>query len=535
MQSGTKIQQDIFRILLLLVFILTGFVAGISIIVNVKSESRYLDQNLQNMAQVIANSVPVQRELSSDNSTNTKLMLHTYLDSLKESLSNIDVISVIGIDNVRRYHTNSVLIGSKYEGIVPQFEYGTYNFYVTSDIGPSGSQRRAYAAIYDENGTYLGFVIAVMLNSNIQRIIFNTIFIHLICIIIIILFAIILSKQLSKKIKEKLHGYEPDTFSAMFTIRENVLDSLEEGIVAVNMDEKIIYGNKAAQIMLGIPSKLLEGRKTKDILTLLCVESVLVKGEKVMGVSLQTSQGFEVLVDKIPVMEHDKIIGALCILRDRTEYIKLMEDLSGVRYMVDSMRANNHDFINKLHVILGLIQMGNIMEASEYIMHVTSIQQKVLHNIIKNIEDPSVAALLIGKYAQASELNIQFILKSGSKLCRNDISVASGDLVTIIGNLLDNAMDSMNEKASLPKDLLVGVFSKPNALLITVDDTGTGIKKEYQSEILKKGFTTKGESHGTGLCIVHNLIQKYGGTISIDSEDGVGTSITVTMVNNKQF
>ena len=75
MQSGTKIQQDIFRILLLLVFILTGFVAGISIIVNVKSESRYLDQNLQNMAQVIANSVPVQRELSSDNSTNTKLML----------------------------------------------------------------------------------------------------------------------------------------------------------------------------------------------------------------------------------------------------------------------------------------------------------------------------------------------------------------------------------------------------------------------------------------------------------------------------
>ena len=233
----------------------------------------------------------------------------------------------------------------------------------------------------------------------------------MICSIIIILFAIILSKQLSKKIKEKLHGYEPDTFSAMFTIRENVLDSLEEGIVAVNMDEKIIYGNKAAQIMLGIPSKLLEGRKTKDILTLLCVESVLVKGEKVMGVSLQTSQGFEVLVDKIPVMEHDKIIGALCILRDRTEYIKLMEDLSGVRYMVDSMRANNHDFINKLHVILGLIQMGNIMEASEYIMHVTSIQQKVLHNIIKNIEDPSVAALLIGKYAQASELNIQFILK----------------------------------------------------------------------------------------------------------------------------
>ena len=82
-------------------------------------------------------------------------------------------------------------------------------------------------------------------------------------------------------------------------------------------------------------------------------------------------------------------------------------------------------------------------------------------------------------------------------------------------------------KGSIDKDIVIMQFR--------VLDTGMGIKKEYQSEILKKGFTTKGESHGTGLCIVHNLIQKYGGTISIDSEDGVGTSITVIMVNNKQF
>ncbi len=529
MQSGTKIQKDIFRILILLVLILTVFIASISIIVNVESESRYLDQNLQNMAQVIANSVPVQRELSFDNSEDTKLMLRTYLDSLKESLSNIDVISIIGKDNIRRYHTNETLIGSSYDGIVPKFTYGTYQFYVTSDIGPSGSQRRAYAAIYNENGEYLGFVIAVMLNSNIQRIILNTIFIHLSCVIVIILFSIILSKQLSKKIKEKLHGYEPDTFSAMFTIRENVLDSLEEGIIAVNIDGKMIYGNKAAEMILGMPSLLLEGQKVEDILTMLCVENALKKGEKVVGISLQTSQGFEVLADIIPVMEHEKIIGALCILRDRTEYTKLMEDLSGVRYMVESMRANNHDFVNKLHVILGLIQMGKTVEASEYITHIASIQQKVLHNIMKNIEDPSVAALLIGKYAQAAELNIQFVLKSGSKLSRNDISFSSGDLVTIIGNLLDNAMDSINDKDSLPKELSVGVFSKPNALLITVDDTGMGIKEEYQSELFKNGFTTKGESHGTGLFLVHNLIQKYGGTISVESEEGVGTSISIAI------
>ena len=252
-------------------------------------------------------------------------------------------------------------------------------------------------------------------------------------------------------------------------------------------------------------------------------------GEKYFGVLIHPSQCDDVLADYIPVMEQEHIVGALCILRDRTEYTKMMEDLSGVRYMVECMRANSHDFINKLHVILGLIQMGNTSEASEYITHITTIQQTVLHNIMKNIEDPSVAALLIGKYARASELNIRFALKSGSKLSRSDISLPSSDLVTIIGNLLDNAMDAMNEKANLPKNLEIGIFTQPHALLISVDDTGTGITPENRTAIFDNGFSTKGKNRGTGLFIVKNLVQKYGGEISVESETDTGTAFTVTL------
>lgn len=524
-----KIQQEILNTLIILASIMTILIAAISIMVNIKSESTRLDQNLQNVAQAIAQSRIVQHGITADNTEEAYYAVSPYLDSLKESLSNIDVISVVGADGIRKYHTNIDLINTVYDGTVPEFKYNEKILYVTSDTGPSGSQRRAYAAIYDENGNYSGFVLAVMLSQNINRIILSTVIIHLICAVAVIFCAMILSRYLSKKIKSLLLGYEPDTFSAMFSIRDNILESLDEGILAVDTNEKIIYINKSARKILHIQTKLPEGHRISEISPYLTMNRTLSSGEKYFSVLIHPSQCDDVLADYIPVMEQKRIVGALCILRDRTEYTKMMEDLSGVRYMVECMRANSHDFINKLHVILGLIQMGKTAEASEYITHITTIQQTVLHNIMKNIEDPSVAALLIGKYARASELNIRFTLKIGSKLSRSDISLPSSDLVTIIGNLLDNAMDAMNVNVNLPKNLEIGIFTQPHALLVSVDDTGTGIPLENRTAIFDNGFSTKGENRGTGLFIVKNLIQKYGGDISVESEPDAGTSITVTL------
>lgn len=526
-----KIQQEILTTLIILASIMTILVAAISIWVNIRSESMRLDQNLQNVAQAISHSQIVQEGIAVDNTEESYRIVSPYLDSLKESLSNIDVISVVGSDGIRKYHSNTELVGTVYDGTVPEFQYGEKILYVSSDTGPSGSQRRAYAAIYDENGNYSGFVLAVMLSQNINRIIVNTVIIHLICAVAVIFCAIILSRHLSQKVKRLLLGYEPDTFSAMFSIRDNILESLDEGILAVDIDEKIIYINKAARNILHIQTELPEGQKISEISPYLSMNRTLSSGEKYFKMLIHPSQCDDVLADYVPVIDQEHIVGALCILRDRTEYTKMMEDLSGVRHMVECMRANNHDFVNKLHVILGLIQMGNTAEASEYITHITTIQQTVLHNIMKNIEDPSVAALLIGKYARASELNIRFTLKSGSKLSRTDISLLSSDLVTIIGNLLDNAMDSMDENEKLPKNLEIGIFTRPHAMLISVDDTGAGIAGENQSAIFDNGFSTKGENRGTGLFVVKSLIQKYGGEITVESELDAGTSFTVTLTD----
>jgi sensor histidine kinase regulating citrate/malate metabolism len=211
-----------------------------------------------------------------------------------------------------------------------------------------------------------------------------------------------------------------------------------------------------------------------------------------------------------------------------------MEDLTGVRYLVDSMRANNHDFMNKLHVILGLIQMGQTEQASEYITTITSIQQTLIHQIMKRIEDPSVAALLIGKYARAAELDIRFSLEAGSGLARQDVALPSADLVTLIGNLIENSLDALNAKEEQPKELTVGIFSKPQVLIVRVDDTGIGISKENLEHITEKGFSTKGENRGTGLYLISEMVKKYSGTLEIDSEVGEGTSIMIMLTEERK-
>lgn len=527
-RSAGSIQREILDTQLILVTVMTVLISIISIFVSIDTDKKRLDQNLENIAQAVAQSQIV-RERLTPNAANDDNMVGTYLDSLKSSLTNIDVISVVALDNERIYHTNHELIGTRYDGTIPDFTDSDI-FYVTSDIGPSGAQRRAYAAIYDNDGKYAGFVLAVMLTQNIHKTVISIIIIHIVCAAAVITLAAALSRKLSDRIKRILKGYEPDIFSAMFTVRDNVLESLEEGILAFGNDGGIIYINCAAKKMLGIDDdkKLMN---VSNVIPEIQLDKMMSQGEKSLGLSLHSDGGSDILADLIPITEQDNVTGGLCILRDRTEFTKLMEDLSGVKYLVESMRANNHDFINKLHVILGLIQMNRTSEACEYITNVTSIQQTVIHGIMKNIDDPSVAALLIGKYARAAELNIKFSLEGGSRLSRNDISLSSGDLITIIGNLTENAMDSLNEKNEQPKELTVGIFTKPHAMIITVDDTGKGISPENIKKIYDYGFSTKGEGRGTGLHLIKELIEKYGGTISLDSEEGEGTSFTVTLTD----
>ena len=250
----------------------------------------------------------------------------------------------------------------------------------------------------------------------------------------------------------------------------------------------------------------------------------------IMMVTIHTVELF-LVVTVIAIILESLISGTL-FRKIKQSFLSFTEDFEGTKFLVDSMRANNHDFTNKLHVILGLIQIGEYEKAEAYIENISIIQRETVSAIMKAIDNASFSALLIGKICRASECNVKFVLEDNCIFKNEDISIPSEALVTITGNLIDNALDAMNmqiESVNKSKTLTFGVFTKSKNLLITVKDNGPGIPKNIMDKIFEKGFSTKGEGRGVGLFHTKQLIESLGGNISVESVEGMGTKFTVSV------
>ena len=526
--SLNGIQKIFFRTQLILILSLALILGVAGTLINIHFETEKRDQNLQNVAEAIANS-PMMTGKSNEEET----VIVEYLDTLKDTLDDIDVISVVNKNGVRMYHSNHALIGTKYDGNMPDFKSNEDGYYAVDESGPSGSQRRAYAAVYDEDGEYVGVVMAIMLTKNIKTETAQMLFIFLLITVVAILIELIIAGELSRKVKKSLMGYEPDVFTTMYKMRDNILETLAEGIIAFDTNGVIQFANESATRMLCENPWSNPVGQSVDVIGDDILSRHIKSGDKEQNISIAKA---DIILDHVPIKEDGITVGTIAILHNRAEYKKLMEELSGTRYLVDSMRANNHDFTNKLHVILGLIQMGMYDDASSYIQNITMVQRENISKVMNAVSEPAVAALLIGKTARASELNVNFVLREGCYYSAADINLPSEMLITVIGNLLDNAFDAMNDCTDYKghKELMFGIYSKPDAVLITVDDTGSGIKSEDMELIFENGFSTKGEGRGTGLYQVKAMVENFGGKITVESQEGVGTSFSVSFVKGKK-
>ena len=530
-QVSTKnVQRVFFRTQVVLIISLALILRIAGTLINIHFETEKRDQNLQNVAETIACS-PLLMENGFIGTENQERFWE-YLDTLKETLDDIDVISVVDKEGMRRYHSNHTLIGTRYDGSMPDFESQSDGYYAMNENGPSGSQRRAYAAVYNEEGEYVGVVMAIMLMKNIKTETSQMLFVFLLITVVAIIIELIIAGKLSGKVKESLMGYEPDVFTAMYKIRDTILETLEEGILVVDANGVMQFANGAAIRMLWDDVCIEIIGKNVEIFGDEILSNAIKGGGKELNISLTNT---DIILDRVPIKENGRTVGTIAILHNRAEYTKLMHDLSGTRYLVDSMRANNHDFTNKLHVILGLIQMEMYDEASSYIQNITLVQRENISKVMNAVNEPAVAALLIGKIARASELNVKFVLREGCCYSSADMNLPSEMLITVIGNLLDNAFDTMNESNDYKeqRELLFGIYSKPGAVLITVDDTGKGIKAENLEFIFENGYSTKGEGRGTGLHQVKTMVENFGGKITVESQEDVGSSFSVSFMKEK--
>ena len=317
------IQHLFFRTQLILIISLALILGIAGTLINMHFETEKRDQNLQNVAEAIASS-PILTGKGSTGANDQKI-LSEYLDTLKETLDDIDVISVVNKDHIRMYHSNHTLIGTKYEGNMPDFKSNTDRYYAVDETGPSGSQRRAYAAVYNEDGEFVGVVMAIMLMKNIQAETVQMLLIFLMITVVTILMELMIAGELSGKVKKSLMGYEPDVFTAMYKMRDNILETLAEGILAFDSNGVIQFANESAIHML-----------CNDACANIVGQSVDAIGDAILSYSIKNGSEernvnlakANIILDRVPIKEDGMTVGAIAILHNRAEYTKLMEELS---------------------------------------------------------------------------------------------------------------------------------------------------------------------------------------------------------------
>lgn len=484
-----------------------------------------LDENLLNSARVVAQAPTVVDALKRSQS-NEELL--NYLDESISRVKDIDFIIVADVHGKQIYYPNHKYIGRKYEGHDQKRILKGERSYASDDTDITGAGRCAYAAVQTKDGSLVGFVVVGVYMRIYSHDILMILLRYLLLAALVSVIGTLLSTKFSNKIKQSLQGYEPAALVSLYRQREEILEALEEGVMAIDMNDRILFINRAAAHLLNIDQQNAFGRYLRDIYPSFTLERVARTGKAEYNVNVKSKKDVYILSDRMPLEENNQIIGAVAIFRDRTEMTKLAEDLTGVRHMVEAMRGYTHEFMNKLHVTLGLLELGDYQRAEDYILAITNTQRQAVGLIMNRIEEPSVAALLVGKTSRCAELGIRLTLDPGSHLGKEEHFLPPDAYITILGNLIDNATDALGRSAGRQKEISVTAREEESSLLLCVEDTGPGIPKELTDQIFKKGFSTKGLGRGTGLALVKEVVEIYSGEIRVESDPGIGTAFFVT-------
>ena len=522
-QTGRSIRAQLMWLSLIIVTVSVALSLAGTLYITLRTERKTLDQNLLNSASILSQ-VPLVREALLGEVPADELA--DFLDAATARTSDIDLILVGDTESVLRYAPDRSFIGSRYTGSAQTRALAGAEPYTFDDSGPMGSDHSAYAPIRDESGAVIGFMAVGLYLRSLTHVALTTALRLAAIGALAAAVGALLALRLSRRIKRSLMGYEPDAFARRFHQREDILETLEEGIIAIDKNAAVIYVNPAGLRLLNAQqlSDVL-GRPLKELYPDTLLPRLLTTGKPEYNVHLQHVPGSKAaLSDRMPIWEDDKIVGAVAIFQDRTEATAMAEELTGVRHLVEAMRAYTHEFINKLHIILGMIQLGQVEQAEQYILDISQIHHQSVSRVMSQIEDTAVAALLVGKTSRAAELGINLHLDPRSTLSADGRFLPSGVLVTILGNLIENATESLDHSTWKQKEIAVSIREKPDSLLLCVEDTGPGILPELLPFIFEPNVSTKGDGHGIGLSRIRELVNLYHGQIRVESEPKSGTA-----------
>ncbi len=512
--------------MLLLMFLLLGALVSITwLMVSMLVSSileEYIGRNALNVSKTVSLTTVVHEGLKNKNSTQIQL----YAESVRKATGARFV--VVGDHEGRRYsHPVPERIGKLMVGGDNPRALERGEAYVSKAVGTLGPSMRGKVPIFANSGKVIGVVSVGYLQETVESVTEGYLQRVLLWVFGLFLLGGIGTWLIARNVKQSIFGLEPVEIARLFRERNAILDSIREGVVAINDKGQVTMLDHEAAKILKIPPESGIGTSIESILPQTRMLEVLKSGEEQFDQEMIIG-GIEVIVNRVPIWQNGRVAGVVSSFRRKDEIDRMAQELTQIQEYSEVLRTQTHEYSNKLHTLAGLIQLGSYQEALDLIGRETSGYQELLGTLAETVPEPLLSAIILGKYNRAQELRIIFQLDPESRMIDIPKKINREKIVTILGNLLENALEAAQENTSGKRTVLLSMTDFGNDLIFEVEDSGSGIEDESVDLSLQHGFTTKsGTGRGIGLSLVHENLKYLGGHLTVVRSSLGGMRFTI--------
>ena len=329
----------------------------------------------------------------------------------------------------------------------------------------------------------------------------------------------------ARRIRRQTHGLGERQLREMYEYYDAVLHAVTEGLLITDLDGTLRLANDEAVRLLGLPADAV-GRPVASLGLAPALATALTDGATHED-ELHVTSARVLVLNQGPAMWQGRLLGHVATLRDRTDLEALTGELDSARGLTEALRSQAHESANRLHTIVSLIELGHTDRALAFATEELQVSQVLTDRVVAAVEEPALTAVLLGKAAEAHERGIDFVIAPGSHWPR-DVA-PTRDVVTIVGNLVDNALDAVSSLDGVRRvtvDTHVEEVSEgtgPYAVL-AVSDTGPGLPPGGVDDAFRRGFSTKEQGRagrrGIGLALVGQSVDRLGGTLEVTGPPG---------------
>ncbi|UJD96027.1 sensor histidine kinase [Lelliottia amnigena] len=384
--------------------------------------------------------------------------------------------------------------------------------------GGLGISLRSKAPVFNDAGQVVGIVSVGYLTSYLDTITVSKVVNILIAAVLLLIALFIFSWYFTRSIKKQIFSLEPREIGLLVRQQKAMMESIYEGVIAIDAHLRIEVINQAARQLLGLqhPARELRGQLISEVINPVSFFTPQTMLAKDTHDEICRFNDLTVIASRVRIMLEDSLQGWVVTFRDRNEIDSLSAQLSQVKRYVDNLRIMRHEQLNRMTTLSGMLHMGRYEEAIGFIQAQSEHAQELLDFISSRFSSPTLCGLLLGKSARAREKGVELNFDPACRMEKPFAPLHEAELISIIGNLLDNAIEA-TQRAPLPHEP-VEVLIKLNEreLIIEVADQGVGIKPDIRERIFERGITTKTRGdHGIGLYLIDSYVTQAGGAIEV--------------------